>query len=54
MKATGGKVGGKDDPMLDARTRLQKKLAEEGKTLDNLGKGEKKDKPKPKDEVKIQ
>ncbi len=54
VKLTGGRVGSKDDPTLDAKTRLLKKLEEEGKTLADLGKDENKDKPKPKDEVKIQ
>lgn len=42
MKASGGEVGGSDDPMLDARQRLLKRLKEQGKKLEDVigeGKG---------------
>lgn len=38
----GGRVGGPNDPMIDARTRLIKQLEAEGKTLEDVageGKG---------------
>lgn len=46
----GGAVGSENDPMLDALTRLRKKLEREGKTLDDVvgqgkGTGEKKEPP---------
>lgn len=50
MKASGGQVGGPDDPMLDARQRLLKRLKEQGKKLEDVvgegkGDGQPKDPP---------